>query len=259
MASFRGLSDLRRICWKADLFGSGKKSEEGDPGHDEDQEGGRSDGAGRGKPVVEGKVGGRGHPERGGEHLFLAGAGEGGVNESIGVDVLGYAGAADAEDGDTVFAGPNRGDASVEGVLLRAPIGDVHERDDDDLSAGLNETVHDAAVTEVVADGDGDFAPGRVPDFLRRRGQAVSEELDGDRFGLLEDDFSGWADDEGGVVEVAGDGIVFAAGDEVALVFAAPIADLGRDGAVEGVFGEDEELDVGILGDEAVEVFGDFE
>ena len=76
---------------------------------------------------------------------------------------------------------------------------------------------------------------------------------------MFEDDVAGGIDDEGGVVEVARNGVVFAAGDEVALVFAAPIADLWRDFAVEGVFGEDEELGVWILGDEAIEVFGDFE
>ena len=83
--------------------------------------------------------------------------------------------------------------------------------------------------------------------------------MDGNGFGLLENDFTGGIHNEDGVVVVAGHRIVFAAGNEIALVSAAPVSDLWWDGAVKGVFGEDEELGVGILGDEAVEVFGDFE
>ena len=91
--------------------------------------------------------------------------------------------------------------------------------------------------------------PGRIPHFLRWRGEAVLEELDGDGLALFKDDFAGGVDDEGGVVKIVGDGIVFAAGDEVALVLATPIADLLGNFAVEGVFGEDEELGVRVLGD----------
>ena len=81
--------------------------------------------------MVEREAGSFRDVEGGGEGLFLAGEGKGGEDTAGGVDVLGDAGAADAEDGDAVFAGAQGGDAGVELMLLLAPIGDVHEGDDD--------------------------------------------------------------------------------------------------------------------------------
>ena len=121
--------------------------------------------------MVEREASGLRDVEGGGAGLFLAGAGEGGEDAAGGVDVLGDAGAAEAEDRDAVFAGAERGDAGVELVLLGAPIGDVHEGNDDDLGASLDEAVHDVAIAEVVTDGDGDFAPrenSTLPEMARR-------------------------------------------------------------------------------------------
>ena len=147
-------------------------------------------------------------------------------------------------------------------MLLFAPIGDVHEGDDEGLGSGDDEAVGDAAIAQVVTGGDGNRAPGRGPDFLVGRGEAIVEELDGDGFGLLKDDFAVWADDEGGVVKCFSIGFelfFLAAGDEVFGMGAAPILDSFWNGSVKGVFAEDENLRVGMGCENAIQMCGDFE
>src|SRR5688500_15398797 len=98
---------------------------------------------------------------------------------SVAIDVLGNAGAAEAKDGKAIFPCAHGSDASVLAMLLFAPVRDVHEGDDERLGSRGNESVGDEAITEVVTGGDGDRAPGRLPDLLVARREAVVEELDG--------------------------------------------------------------------------------
>ena len=172
---------------------------------------------------------------------------------SVGGNDLRDAGAAHADDGDAVFRGANGAEAGVGHVLGFAPVDHVHRRDDEGLRALADEFVNDARVAEVVADRDADPAPGRLPNLLRRGGFAVLEELDRLLLGLLEDDLAVRGNDEGRIVEAAIGQVVLAADDQIPAVVAAPLQHgLGRVG-FEGVFAENDQLGLGITGDQLVQ------
>ena len=69
---------------------------------------------------------------------------------------------------------------AVQFVLVATPKLQIHRRDDEQLRALPHQFIRDAGVTQVVADAETNLAPRRIPDFLRRRGQAVPKELNRD-------------------------------------------------------------------------------
>ena len=158
------------------------------------------------------------------------------------IHTLRDAGTRHAENWDAIFRRAQRRDAGVQLVLMLPPIRHVHRGHDEHLRALADEFIGDARVAQVVTDTDADLAPRRVPDFLFRRGQAVLEELDGHALDLFENNFAIRADDEGGVVIVGIAERLLATDDEELLVRATPILERVRWLAVQGVFGQDNEV-----------------
>ena len=120
----------------------------------------------------------------------------------------------------------------------------------------LHQPVGDARIAQVVTDADADFAPGRIPDLLPWGRQTVLEKLDGRTLGLMENNFTVRADDKGGVVIIVGPHRVFAANNQIASMFAAPVLQGIRHRTVEGIFTQHKNLRVGIFGQDLVKRLG---
>ena len=144
----------------------------------------------------------------------------------------------------------------MKAVLVLAPFFDVHEGNDDGLGSAFDEVIDHPAVAEIVADRNGEPAPGGFPDLPGGSGCAVVKELDGNGLRLLEDDFATGADHERGIIEVIAVQRIFATGNEIAIVLIAPSADTFGNRTIEGVFGQNEKVSFWMLRDDMVEVAG---
>ena len=196
------------------------------------------------EPAVQRPAAGAAHFQRPGKDRAVPGARRRGRDAASAVNQLRDAGTGEAEDRQAILRGADRRDARVQFVLGSAPVRDVHGRNDQRLGAELDQAVGHPGVAQVVADADADLPPGRVPQLLFRRRQAVLEELDGHGLDLAEHDVAARPDHEGGVVEVAARRRVFAADDQVTPVLPAPLLDRLRHRPVEGVFAEHHQLGV---------------
>src|SRR5260370_28290363 len=95
---------------------------------------------------------------------------------------------------------------------------------------------------QVGAEVESGVPPGRRQMVLPRRRQTVFEELSGHTLSLPKNDFSGGADHKSSVVKIRVRRRIYRGSDQVALAIAAPTLDFLRDGSVESVFAEHQQV-----------------